>query len=243
MSRFELIPAIDLLGGKCVRLTQGDYGAATEYDADPAAVAARFAAHGIQRLHVVDLDGAKRGEPVNAEATRAHSRRSKGHPGRARRRHSHARGHRGLARPRRRARDPRHRRAARSRAGARSRATISWAHRRRHRRTRRQGRRPGLARDERDRRADTRAPLRRRRRRRDHLHRHRARRHRHGPEPRRDGRARARGLDPRDRVWRRRLARRRARRARQRRRRRDRRPRALHGCRRPNSRAGDRTCC
>ena len=71
MTRFELIPAIDLLGGKCVRLTQGDYAAATEYDADPGAVAARFAAHRIQRLHVVDLDGAKRGEPVNTTAVRA----------------------------------------------------------------------------------------------------------------------------------------------------------------------------
>ena len=70
MSGFELIPAIDLLGGKCVRLTQGDYAAATEYDADPAAVAARFAAQRIQRLHVVDLDGAKRGEPVNTAAVR-----------------------------------------------------------------------------------------------------------------------------------------------------------------------------
>ncbi len=70
MSAFELIPAIDLLGGKCVRLTQGRYDAATEYDADPAAVAARFAALRIQRLHVVDLDGAKRGEPVNTEAVR-----------------------------------------------------------------------------------------------------------------------------------------------------------------------------
>ena len=71
MSGFELIPAIDLLGGKCVRLTQGDYAAATEYDADPAAVAARFAAHGIRRLHVVDLDGAKRGEPINTSAVQA----------------------------------------------------------------------------------------------------------------------------------------------------------------------------
>ena len=71
MSAFELIPAIDLLGGKCVRLTQGRYDAATEYDADPAAVAARFvAARGVRRLHVVDLDGAKRGEPVNTAAVR-----------------------------------------------------------------------------------------------------------------------------------------------------------------------------
>jgi phosphoribosylformimino-5-aminoimidazole carboxamide ribotide isomerase len=80
MSAFELIPAIDLLGGKCVRLTQGRYDAATEYDADPAAVAARFAALRIQRLHVVDLDGAKRGEPVNTEAVRGILDAAKGIP-------------------------------------------------------------------------------------------------------------------------------------------------------------------
>ncbi len=80
MSAFELIPAIDLLGGKCVRLTQGDYAAATEYDADPAGVAARFAAHGIQRLHVVDLDGAKRGEPVNTPAVQGILAAAKGIP-------------------------------------------------------------------------------------------------------------------------------------------------------------------
>jgi phosphoribosylformimino-5-aminoimidazole carboxamide ribotide isomerase len=80
VSAFELIPAIDLLGGKCVRLTQGRYDAATEYDADPAGVAARFAAHGIRRLHVVDLDGAKRGEPVNTAAVRAILAAAKGVP-------------------------------------------------------------------------------------------------------------------------------------------------------------------
>jgi len=68
---FELIPAIDLLGGQCVRLTQGRYEAATVYDADPAAVAARFAAHPLRRLHVVDLDGARQGRPGNAAAVRA----------------------------------------------------------------------------------------------------------------------------------------------------------------------------
>jgi phosphoribosylformimino-5-aminoimidazole carboxamide ribotide isomerase len=68
---FELIPAIDLLGGAAVRLAQGRYEEATVYDADPAAVAARFAAHAIGRLHVVDLDGAKAGEPVNTAAVRA----------------------------------------------------------------------------------------------------------------------------------------------------------------------------
>jgi phosphoribosylformimino-5-aminoimidazole carboxamide ribotide isomerase len=67
---FELIPAIDLLGGRCVRLTQGRYDAATEYAADPAAVAARFAAHPLARLHVVDLDGARSGAPVNTDAVR-----------------------------------------------------------------------------------------------------------------------------------------------------------------------------
>jgi phosphoribosylformimino-5-aminoimidazole carboxamide ribotide isomerase len=67
----ELIPAIDLLGGRCVRLTQGRYEEATVYDADPAAVAARFARHPLRRLHVVDLDGARQGRPGNAAAVRA----------------------------------------------------------------------------------------------------------------------------------------------------------------------------
>jgi phosphoribosylformimino-5-aminoimidazole carboxamide ribotide isomerase len=71
MSPFELIPAIDLLGGACVRLSQGRYDDATVYDADPAAVAERFAAHPLRRLHVVDLDGAKEGRPCNREPVRA----------------------------------------------------------------------------------------------------------------------------------------------------------------------------
>ncbi len=71
MADFELIPAIDLLGGRCVRLSQGRYEDATVYDEDPAAVAARFAAHPLRRLHVVDLDGAKAGGPRNGEAIRA----------------------------------------------------------------------------------------------------------------------------------------------------------------------------
>jgi phosphoribosylformimino-5-aminoimidazole carboxamide ribotide isomerase len=71
VARLELIPAIDLLDGHCVRLVQGRYDAATVYDADPAAVAARFAAHGLGRLHVVDLDGAKLGRPANTAAVRA----------------------------------------------------------------------------------------------------------------------------------------------------------------------------
>jgi len=69
--RFELIPAIDLLGGRCVRLAQGRYEATTVYGDDPAAVAARFAAHPLRRLHVVDLDGARAGAPANEDALRA----------------------------------------------------------------------------------------------------------------------------------------------------------------------------
>ena len=70
MSAFELIPAIDVLGGSCVRLAQGRYDAATVYDEDPTAVAARFAAFPLRRLHVVDLDGAKEGRPCNREAVK-----------------------------------------------------------------------------------------------------------------------------------------------------------------------------
>jgi phosphoribosylformimino-5-aminoimidazole carboxamide ribotide isomerase len=65
---FELIPAIDLLGGRCVRLAQGDYARATVYHEDPAEQARAFAAHPIPRLHVVDLDGAREGQPRNGEA-------------------------------------------------------------------------------------------------------------------------------------------------------------------------------
>jgi phosphoribosylformimino-5-aminoimidazole carboxamide ribotide isomerase len=65
---FELIPAIDLLEGQAVRLLQGRYDEATIYDSDPAKVAARFAMAGIRRLHVVDLEGAKQGRPVQGIA-------------------------------------------------------------------------------------------------------------------------------------------------------------------------------
>jgi phosphoribosylformimino-5-aminoimidazole carboxamide ribotide isomerase len=65
---FELIPAIDLLGGRCVRLAQGDYARATVYREDPAEQARAFAAHPIPRLHVVDLDGAREGKPRNGDA-------------------------------------------------------------------------------------------------------------------------------------------------------------------------------
>jgi phosphoribosylformimino-5-aminoimidazole carboxamide ribotide isomerase len=61
----EIIPAIDLLNGQCVRLSAGDFARQTTYDADPVAVAQRFADAGVRRLHVVDLDGARLGRPVN----------------------------------------------------------------------------------------------------------------------------------------------------------------------------------
>lgn len=61
----ELIPAIDIIDGKCVRLTQGDYATQKVYNEDPLEVAKMFEDHGIRRLHVVDLDGARKGRIVN----------------------------------------------------------------------------------------------------------------------------------------------------------------------------------
>jgi len=77
---FELIPAIDLLDGRCVRLAQGRYDEVTVYGEDPAAVAARFAEHPLARLHVVDLDGAKAGRPQNGSAVRAIVESARGIP-------------------------------------------------------------------------------------------------------------------------------------------------------------------
>jgi len=62
----ELWPAIDLRGGRCVRLLQGDYDRETVFGDDPVAMARRFVAAGARRLHIVDLDGAKAGAPVQA---------------------------------------------------------------------------------------------------------------------------------------------------------------------------------
>ena len=64
----EVIPAIDLRGGKCVRLYQGDYNRETVFSDDPLEVARRWVGQGASRLHVIDLDGAKSGEQPNAEA-------------------------------------------------------------------------------------------------------------------------------------------------------------------------------
>ena len=61
----NVIPAIDLIDGKCVRLTKGDYNQKKQYDASPVDMALRYQDIGIRRLHVVDLDGAKSSSPRN----------------------------------------------------------------------------------------------------------------------------------------------------------------------------------
>ena len=66
-----LFPAIDLKNGQCVRLEQGDMARATVFNLDPSAQAQAFAAQGFEYLHVVDLDGAFAGKPVNAQAVEA----------------------------------------------------------------------------------------------------------------------------------------------------------------------------
>ncbi|MFL0735690.1 MAG: HisA/HisF-related TIM barrel protein, partial [Prochlorococcus sp.] len=67
----EIIPAIDLLNGTCVRLHQGDYEKVTRFNEDPVAQALDWQQQGASRLHLVDLDGAKSGEPVNDSSVRA----------------------------------------------------------------------------------------------------------------------------------------------------------------------------
>jgi phosphoribosylformimino-5-aminoimidazole carboxamide ribotide isomerase len=71
MAAMILFPAIDLKGGRCVRLRRGDMEAATIYPQSPAAQASAFADQGFAWLHVVDLDGAVAGRPVNTEAVAA----------------------------------------------------------------------------------------------------------------------------------------------------------------------------
>lgn len=67
----EVIPAIDLLDGKCVRLYQGDYNQASVFSDNPVEIARQWAAEGATRLHVVDLDGAKEGKSVNLSVIEA----------------------------------------------------------------------------------------------------------------------------------------------------------------------------
>lgn len=61
----EIIPAIDIINGECVRLTQGDYSQKTSYSKDPLAVAKSYEDIGVRRIHIVDLDGAKLSSPAN----------------------------------------------------------------------------------------------------------------------------------------------------------------------------------
>ncbi|MEL6581359.1 MAG: 1-(5-phosphoribosyl)-5-[(5-phosphoribosylamino)methylideneamino]imidazole-4-carboxamide isomerase [Cyanobacteria bacterium J06621_12] len=70
----EVIPAIDLLDGKCVRLYQGDYDQASVFSDNPVEIARQWAAEGATRLHVVDLDGAKEGKSVNLSVIEAIAR-------------------------------------------------------------------------------------------------------------------------------------------------------------------------
>lgn len=65
-----ILPAIDLIDGKCVRLSQGDYNIKTCYDADPTDMVRQYVAHGMKRIHVVDLDGAKAAAPRNLASLR-----------------------------------------------------------------------------------------------------------------------------------------------------------------------------
>lgn len=67
MTSFSIIPAIDIKDGRCVRLYQGNYDQVTVFDHDPVAVARKWEKLGAERLHIVDLDGAKAGRPVNAQ--------------------------------------------------------------------------------------------------------------------------------------------------------------------------------
>src|ERR1700740_2283130 len=73
----QVIPAIDIINGKCVRLTQGDYSQKKEYHDNPVEVAKMFEDVGIQRLHLVDLDGAKQKNIINYKGLEAISKATK----------------------------------------------------------------------------------------------------------------------------------------------------------------------
>src|SRR5437867_2877057 len=70
-SRMQIIPAIDLRAGRCVRLRQGNYDDETVFGDDPAAMAKHWVSQGAERLHLVDLDGAREGHPANVASVRA----------------------------------------------------------------------------------------------------------------------------------------------------------------------------
>ncbi len=109
-----ILPAIDLRGGQCVRLRQGDYAQETVFGDDPAIMARRWVDQGATYLHLVDLDGAREGHPVNGESVRRIVHAA-GVPCQLGGGSAQRSTHRGSARLGRRARHPRHARAARSR--------------------------------------------------------------------------------------------------------------------------------
>ena len=65
IKKYSIIPAIDIINGKCVRLTKGDYAQQKIYNENPLEIAKQFEDAGIKRLHIVDLDGAKAGKIIN----------------------------------------------------------------------------------------------------------------------------------------------------------------------------------
>src|SRR5580658_4240019 len=67
----QILPAIDLRAGQCVRLRQGDYQQETVFGADPGAMARRWVNEGARYLHIVDLDGARAGRPINEASVRS----------------------------------------------------------------------------------------------------------------------------------------------------------------------------
>lgn len=67
----QILPAIDIIGGRCVRLSQGDFSRETSYGVTPVEMASRFMDSGFSSIHVVDLDGARMGKPVNMNSLRA----------------------------------------------------------------------------------------------------------------------------------------------------------------------------
>ncbi len=67
----QILPAIDIRGGRCVRLRQGDYNQETVFSDDPVEMAKRWADQGAERLHLVDLDGARAGQPINLDVIKA----------------------------------------------------------------------------------------------------------------------------------------------------------------------------
>ena len=70
----QVIPAVDIRGGRCVRLAQGDYARETVFEEDPVVAARRWADLGAERIHVVDLDGARDGRQANAAIVHAIAR-------------------------------------------------------------------------------------------------------------------------------------------------------------------------